>query len=425
MISLVRFHLDKNKNLIKDNLSLFITMFLAYIINYFFHFYVGRKLGPEDYGVFGVLLSIVYIVVMPLMAIQTTLSKYVAELYVKNEKEKLSYLFLRSLKNIGILGIIISILFIIVSPLLSSFLRINVISPLIILGSSIMFAFLVPIIRGFLQGMQKFKLLGSTFIIESLSKIFIGIPLIFLGFGVNAAIGGFALSFVLPLILFIYFIKIGFFKEKKIKFNTSQIYKYSFPVLLMLIALTGLYTWDVVLVKRFFNPVEAGQYAALSLFGKIIFFATLSIGMVMFPKILELNSQNKAHLSLLFKSIVMAFLLGIGTSLVYLLIPKFIINMLFGTEYLIVSPLLWKFGIVMTIFSICYLISYYNIALHRIKFLYILILFNILEILLITIFHNSLTQIVTTLITVMVLLFFSLVIYTIKNDKDINHSPGI
>ena len=258
-----------------------------------------------------------------------------------------------------------------------------------------------------------------------LSKIFIGIPLIFLGFGVNAAIGGFALSFVLPLILFIYFIKIGFFKEKKIKFNTSQIYKYSFPVLLMLIALTGLYTWDVVLVKRFFNPVEAGQYAALSLFGKIIFFATLSIGMVMFPKILELNSQNKAHLSLLFKSIVMAFLLGIGTSLVYLLIPKFIINMLFGTEYLIVSPLLWKFGIVMTIFSICYLISYYNIALHRIKFLYILILFNILEILLITIFHNSLTQIVTTLITVMVLLFFSLVIYTIKNDKDINHSPGI
>src|SRR3989344_8397842 len=309
MISLVRFHLDKNKNLIKDNLSLFITMFLAYIINYFFHFYVGRKLGPEDYGIFGVLLSIVYIVVMPLMAIQTTLSKYVAELYVKNEKEKLSYLFLRSLKNIGILGIIISILFIIVSPLLSSFLRINVISPLIILGSSIMFAFLVPIIRGFLQGMQKFKLLGSTFIIESLSKIFIGIPLIFLGFGVNAAIGGFALSFVLPLILFIYFIKIGFFKEKKIKFNTSQIYKYSFPVLLMLIALTGLYTWDVVLVKRFFNPVEAGQYAALSLFGKIIFFATLSIGMVMFPKILELNSQNKTHSSLLFKSIVMALLL--------------------------------------------------------------------------------------------------------------------
>src|SRR3989338_6741505 len=239
MISLVRFHLDKNKNLIKDNLNLFVTMFLAYIINYFFHFYVGRKLGPEDYGVFGVLLSIVYIVVMPLMAIQTTLSKYVAELYVKNEKEKLSYLFLRSLKNIGILGIIISILFIIVSPLLSSFLRINVISPLIILGSSIMFAFLVPIIRGFLQGMQKFKLLGSTFIIESLSKIFIGMPLIFFCF--LFFIAAVVFSFVLPLILFIYFIKIGFFKEKKIKFNTSQIYKYSFPVFLMLIALTGLY----------------------------------------------------------------------------------------------------------------------------------------------------------------------------------------
>src|SRR3989344_8506136 len=116
MISLVRFHLDKNKNLIKDNLSLFNTMFLAYIINYFFHFYVGRTLGPEDYGVFGVLLSIVYIVVMPLMAIQTTISKYVAELNIKNEKEKLSYLFSKSFKKIGIFGIIISFIFLILSP---------------------------------------------------------------------------------------------------------------------------------------------------------------------------------------------------------------------------------------------------------------------------------------------------------------------
>lgn len=424
MIDLIKFHLKKNKDLLEDNFILFSTMFLAYIINYAFHFYVGRTLGPEDYGVFGVLLSIIYIIVMPLMAIQTTLSKYVAELNTKNERKKLAYLFSRSLKKIGIFGVIISILFIITSPLLSSFLKIKLISPLIILGASIMFAFLTPVIRGFLQGIQNFKLLGLTFVIESLSKIFFGIPLVFLGYGVNGAIIGFALSFLLPLIVLVYFIKKTFNEEEE-KFNTSDIYKYSFPVLIMLIALTGLYTWDIILIKRFFNPVEAGQYAALSLFGKIIFFATLSISMVMFPKILELNSQKKNSLPLLLKSIIITSLLGFSASIVYLLIPEFIINLLFGKEYLVISPLLWVFGVIMTIFSICYIISYYNIAFYKIRSLYLLIFFNILEIFLLILFHDSINQVLTILIIVMVLLFLSLIIYTLKNVKNINYSSGI
>lgn len=425
MFSLIKLHLRKNNVLLKDNFNLFFTMFLAFIINYVFHFYVGRTLGPKDYGTFGVLLSIVYIIVMPLMAIQTTISKYVAELNAKNEKLELHYLFLKSLKKIGVFGLIVSILFLIISPSLSSFLKIDVISSLIILGSSIAFAFLVPVVRGFLQGLQKFKLLGLTFLIESLSKILLGIPLVFFGFGINGAISGFALSFVLPLFVLFYFIKRGFFKEKGRKFNTSQIYSYSFPVLVMLVVLTGLYSWDVVLVKRFFDPIAAGQYAALSLFGKIIFFATLSISMVMFPKVLESNSENKGSLSILFKSILIALFLGLSASLLYFLIPNFIITMLFGEEFLVISPLLWIFGIVMTIFSICYLISFYNMALHRTKFLYFIIFFNVLEIFLITLFHNSLAQIVTILIGIMTLLLFILIIYTIKNDKNINYHSSV
>ena len=41
----------------------------------------------------------------------------------------------------------------------------------------------------------------------------------------------------------------------------------SLPVLLMLISLTGFYTLDVILVKIFFDPIDAGYYAAVSLFG--------------------------------------------------------------------------------------------------------------------------------------------------------------
>ncbi len=425
MLNLLKIHFKKNRILLKDNFTLFSTMLLAFAINYFFHFYVGKTLGPKEYGTFGALLSIVYIIVMPLMAIQTTLSKYVAELSVKSDKLELRYLFFRSLKKIGIFGLIVSVLFLAFSPALSSFLKINLVSPLIILGSSIVFAFLVSVIRGFLQGLQKFKLLGLTFLIESLSKIFLGIPLIILGFGVNGAIGGFALSFFLPLLVLVYFAKRGFFKGGSKKFNTMQIYRYSFPVLIMLLVLTGLYSWDVILVKRFFDPISAGQYAALSLFGKIIFFATLSISMVMFPKILELNSENRNTITLLIKSILIALFLGLSVSLLYFLIPNFIITMLFGEEFLVISPFLWVFGMIMTIFSICYLISFYNMALHRLKFLYLIAFFNLMEIILINLYHRSLEQIIIILMIIMVLLLISLAIYTLKNDKNINHHSSI
>ncbi|MAF51007.1 MAG: hypothetical protein CMH64_02850 [Nanoarchaeota archaeon] len=416
--------LEKNKTLIKDNLILFSAIAFTNLFNYVYRFYVGRSLGPADFGVFEVLISIIYIIVIPLMAIQTSLSKFVAEFKVKEEKEKLAYLFSKSIKHMGLVGFFIGIVFLAISPLLSNFLNISRIGPFVIIGIFMIFNFLVPVFRGFLQGLQSFKLLGLSFILEGMTKIVVGIPLIYLGFRLNGAVLGFILGFVFPLLIIFYFINKLFVKVKE-KFDTSKIYKYSFPVLLMLISLTAFYTLDVILVKKFFNPVDAGYYAALSLFGKIIFFSSMSISMVMFPKVSELASQNKNTKSLLFKSLIIAFGIGVVGSLFYFFIPKFIINLIFGQEYLVISNLLGLFGIVMLIYSLSYVLSFYNIALHRTNFLYLLGFFNLLEIVLISLFHDSIVQIVGILIIVMLLLFFSMIIYTIKNDKAINNYSGV
>jgi len=407
--------------LIKDNLILFLSIGFANLINYIFHFFVGRKLGPSDYGVFGVLLSVLYIIIIPLMALQTTISKFVAELEVKNEKGKLSYLFLKSFKRTGLVGLLIGIVFILLSPLMSGFLKIGSVVPLIIIGILMVFIFLIPVLRGFLQGLQRFKMLGFTFIIESITKIVVGIPLILLGFGINGAVAGFVLSFFFPLVFVFYSIK-KFFKETGEKFSTSEIYKYSFPVLIMLLGLTGLYTIDVILVKRFFDPIDAGYYAALSLFGKIVFFASMSISMVMFPKVSELNSKKADARPLLLKSLIIVLFIGGVASSLYILFPGPILGLLFGKEYLAVKNLLWLFGIFMTVYSLSHVISHYNIALHRTRFLYLLIFFNLLEIFLIILFHKTLMVVALIMVVIMTLLFLSMLIYTIKNESINNNS---
>ena len=72
---------------------------------------------------------------------------------------------------------------------------------MLILSPIILFSVILPIIRGNLQGLQKFKLLGLNLITEIIVKLFLGILLVYLGFKVNGAIFAVVLSFFFPILL--------------------------------------------------------------------------------------------------------------------------------------------------------------------------------------------------------------------------------
>ena len=419
---MIKRFLRDNKALLKDNFILFSAIFSTNILNYIYHFFLGRSLGPADYGVFGALLAIIYVIAMPLMAIQTIITKFVSEF--KEDKGKVSYLLVGSLKKMTLYGVLMLILFLIVSPFISSFLKIGSLSPLILISLFLLFGFLIPITRGVLQGLQNFKGLGATYITEGFSKLLVGIGLVTLGFGVSGAISGFVVSYFVPLVLTLYLLR-KIMKSEKVKFDSKAVYKYSLPVIIMLVSLTMFYTIDIALVKHFFGNVDAGLYAALALLGKVIFFGSFSISMVMFPKVSELFTQNRKSKGILYKSLLLVLGLGGVATLIYFLFPGLIINLLFGKEYLAVKGLVGMMGLVMTIYSLVYTISFYNVSLNRKNFIYVLIFSNIVELGLIWFFHSSLMQVLTILLIIISLLFLYMIIYTIKNEKTIDYNPSL
>ena len=413
-----------NNPLIKDNLILFISNSITGFLVFLFHFYMGRVLGPASYGVIGVILSIVYIFNIPLTTIQTGISKFTSDFKAKNKFNEISYLFKSSIKRLFILGLITMILFLIISPFIASYLKIKVL-PLIILAPFIIFIFLVPVNRGMLQGLQKFTGFGINLISEGIVKFFVGILIVAIGFGVNGAVGAIVLSYIVAFVLGFYYLRKIIPKNIK-KFNTKKIYKYSLPTLLMLIGLTALYTIDVLLVKHFFTDTEAGYYVAISTLGKILFFGSYSITQVMFPKVSELYSKKKPYKHLLYKSLLMMLIILIPAILFYFLFSEFIINIIYGKDYLNIAYLLGWFAVIMGLFSLIYTVAFYNLSINRNKFLYILFLFNLLEIILIHIFHNNLTQVITVLTILMFLLFifmFSQVIIS-KDGKSIYNNTS-
>lgn len=417
----IKDHIIRNKKFLKDNFILFISIFTLNLLGYLFHFYVGRKLGPGDYGVFGSLLSLIYFIAVPMLAIQTSITEYVSTFKANGDFGKITYLLKKSLRKMLVLSIGILIIFFLLTPLISNFLKINTLMPLFVLGIFLFFSLLLPIVRGTLQGMQKFKLLGLSFISEGFFKLVSGVLLVSFGFGVSGAIGGFTISYIFALFLTLYFLR-NHFKTKEVGFKSNQVYKYAFPVLIMLLSLTGIFTIDLILVKHFFDDVIAGHYAALSLLGKVIFFGTMSISMVMFPKVAESHAANTNHKKILYKSLSLVGLFAFCVTAFYFLFPQFTINMLFGSEYFAVSELLGLFGLFMAIFSLTYVLAFYNASIRRVNYVYILILFNILEIGLIWKFHESLLQVVLILLGLIVALFISLLFYTFRRQHERPHN---
>jgi hypothetical protein len=120
------------------------------------------------------------------------------------------------------------------------------------------------------------------------------------------------------------------------------------------------------------------------------------------------------------------FLISIPVNLFYFIFPEFTTSLLFGKDYMAIVPLLGIFGVAMTFLSLSYLLSFYNLAVNHKGFIGILLLSLITEILLISLFHNSLSQIAYILAGVMLFQFIALTIYTlIKNGKTINNNTSL
>ncbi len=400
---------------LRDNAILFISLSLLNLLGYLFHFYIGRALGPKDYSVVGALLSIMYIILVPLNTIQTGITSFVSRFKAKGELDKIVYLFKRSLKKMFFYAIVVSIGFIVVSPLVAKFLNIDELMPLFILSLFMFFALLLPINRGLLQGLQRFKGLGFNYILEGITKVgaaFIFIPL---GFGVNGAIGSFVLSFFVPFILAFLILK-RWLKGRGEKFDTKEIYHFSWPVLVMLLGMTLFYTLDVILVKHFFDSLSAGYYAAASLLTKILFFGTLSISVVLFPKVTELHTKEKPSKKILIKSVGLVLLFCVPVTLFYFLFPEFVINLLFGKAYFAAAPLLGIFALAMTLFSVNYLMSFYAVAIGKRKFIWWVFLLALLMVLGIWFIHSALLHIIMILLVLNILLFLILLTLILQKN---------
>lgn len=390
---------QKGDNLIKDSSIMLVSMVVCNICFLLFHVYMSRSLGPGSYGIVVSFLSISFIVSLPATTIQTVVAKYASNFKVGNQLGKINFLFLSSLKKVGLYGLVGLGIFSLASGYVRLFLHVPSKLPVLVLGVALFLSLIVPVARGILQGLQKFGYLGMNLSTEAIFRLVFGFLLVYVGMRVLGATGGIALGFVMAfLVAFLplkSFLRKG--SESEVKINFREIYGYFWPVSLALLCFAILANVDVIFVKHFFSPLEAGYYSVLAVIGRALLSVAIALSMAMFPKVSELHIREKDPSSTLRKSLFICFLACGAGILICFTLPDFIILTIFGQEYLSISPLLRIFPIAITPLALSNTLIHYNLARHSTGFLYSLVFGTGLYVVMLALFHSSLRQIVLVL----------------------------
>jgi len=403
----------KGDRFLSNSFIFFVGSFLIGLGSYLFQFLMARMLRIEAYGELQSLISIFMIVGVLATALSTVLAKYTAAFRTKEKWGSINNLFSFFTGKVLIVTIIFSIIVIALSPYMVSFLKLTSALPVIILGVGFVITFLTAINRGIIQGLEQFKELSIIGIIQVCFKILLGVFLVKLGFDVNGAVGAIVLAGLIGYL--ISFLPIKFLlKRAKEKIETKEIFQYFFPVFFTLLFLTLFYNVDIILVKHFFSAQTAGEYSALAILGHIIFFMAGPIVGVMFPMAAAAHSNHADPTKVIKKTIFLVSLIGIAILFFYFLFGDFIIKILIGSKFLSISKFLGWFGIAMFLYSLVSLFTQYFLSIEKIKCTYLVGAGILLQIILISIFHNSLWQIIWIMNAVMLVVLVLLTFYYFK-----------
>lgn len=403
--------------LISGSFYVFVGGMFANVFAFLLNLVLARRLSYADYGSFASLSAIITLASILAGSVNTIIVRFVAEYFSKNENDKLKLFYEKTLKIFVIISFLISILFIILSPLIKNYLNVDNIWYVVLVGLGISVFYLQSVNSAFLQGLMKFKLIAFLNVVGNLTKLLVGVVLVLLGFKVFS---GLLAIIVMSFGLFVAgLIPLRFLLAKReikdVRVPIKEIFKYSLPSFFIVLFLTFFTSADVILVKHFFNAHDAGFYAGLSLIGKVIFYFTGPIPLVMFPLLVKKYHRGERFQSLFYLALFLVLLPSLAITGFYFLFPNFVINLfLGGRDYLFIAPYLGFFGIYLTIFSMLNICVSFFLSINRTRIVFPVTFAAIVQIILIYIFHSNFYEVIGVSVLSSSALLIVLVLYYLK-----------
>lgn len=363
--------------LVQDSSLLFAAIMTANACNYVFHALASRFLGPQQYGALVSMLALVTLFSIPSQAIQITVARIAAQEALHERYGRLAAFARRVFKHVLVLGLLFGLVMGSLRNFWAGFFHMPSGDPLLAVGFTIIIMLTLPVVRGLLQGLQRFSSLGINFLADGLLRLGAGWLGFLLAGGVSAGVLAAGLSGTAAVLIgslpLIGVLKSAPGAGERIRFR--QLYGQGITALAAFGSLAALASVDVVLVKHFFKPEAAGFYSAGSIVGKAFLFLPLAMAQALFPKISVGHALAEDTLQTLHQALLLtALALGLAAAAVFLL-DRVIILTLFGRAFL--NPetirLVHWFGPAIAPLALVYILVHYHMAVQSTWFAWMMV----------------------------------------------------
>jgi len=369
--------------------------------NYFYNLLLGRWLGPTQFADAAILITLLLVLSFVAMTFQLAVAKFTLHFEGTVHHRFIQWAYRWA---IGI-GFLFGFGMVWGASGLQGIFHTQSKMMFIIFGCATPLYFLMSINRGRWQGAQAFVSLAITYQLEMIARLGITILLllIFQNTPTISVSIGMALSFIA-----------GFLPYKKIVkvAKTVQLPAKDKKLLLHFLLCTAFYELtqiicnnsDILLVKHYFPAYEAGLYASLALIGRVVYFVTWMVIMVLLPKVIALKKEGESTTQLLLKYCTYISIFAGGIVGFTFLFPELSVQLLFGEAYVAIAPLLGWYALATALFAISNIFAYYFLSLDRYIPVALGAFGGILQVGLICFFHTDLFQVVLMQVLAMGLL---------------------
>lgn len=396
--------------LFAGSLVLFVGVMLSNAGNYVLNLLMARLLSPSDYGDLITLFTLGTILAVPMLAVANIVTRDVSRLKGRGNFKAIRALLAGTTKKLAVASFLVTATAAALVPLLANLFHLNTVATLVYV-LTLAFTFLTALNYGVLQGLQQFRALSVILSAQALLKIGLGVSLVWLGYRLAGVVWGVVLAQAALYFMLLVSLRrhIGY-SDRAGTAGWRLVTRENILVVTGMLMLYFLFSVDTLFAKHFFTPEVAGGYAALTVLGKLVLFATISVAAVLLPLISERAAQGKPLKRLLVYAIALVYLPGFALVSLYAFAPVPVVG-LFFPAYPQIQPYLGLYGGLSLILSIVNLLVHYFIAIRDYRFIGLLAGSNVAAVLLLLAFHQSFFRIITaTVVTALAAAIGSLVL---------------
>jgi O-antigen/teichoic acid export membrane protein len=381
----------QQNRLVRQNLILFFGGLVAGGGGFVYHAIAGRVLGPEVYSQVAFLIAVYSIGTGPALIIVVVLARYTAMLSARGDPGVRS-LLARTIRLIAIPCLVVILLTTLFARPIARYGHVGSSIPILVLGFSVALIWQVAIPRGILQGLQRFTSLSLNLSLELVVRttvVFLLVGPFAVSGAMTAVFAGLAFVFCLGL----YSLR-DHFRRGQQRVYLRVMANFSLTASVGIIGVLILYNQDVILAKHYLSDHDAGIYGGLNKIGTIVYFLTLSVSQVLFPRVVEAVAKDQHPGRILLSSAGILAALGAGALLVFAAVPGLVVGVLFGPSFRDAVPLVFPVGVIGLALSLDNLLVQFFMAVHDRMFMPILALGVVAEGALIVLFHARVGQVV-------------------------------